>query len=196
MNRVSVINRLSASGGPFAGNKAALEAMSDAGLSELEKAFPEKVNDPNQPATTPNPNPPVEPATPVNTPPSTPTPAPTTQTESAPVTETVSISREDYNKFKAASDALEAQVAARKAKLVTSLSAAQSEFASTDLQSMDTPILEKMAKAFKVDQPAGQASYVALPVSGTKPAMRELPDPLGLKVHSLRPDGNKIETAN
>lgn len=190
MNRQSVINRLSASGGPFAGNKAALEAMNDAGLENLDKAYPVKAAEdanPNQPATPPNPNPPVEPATP----PVAETPAPEGQ-------QTVSLSREDYTKMLAASNAFEAQQQAKKAVLVTSLSTAQTAFTMPELQAMEMGVLEKMAQALKVDQPQPQASYVALPVNSgiNKPVLRDLPDPLGLKVHSLRPDGKQIEKAN
>lgn len=202
MNRVSVINRLSASGGPFAGNKAALEAMSDGGLEELEKTYPEnKATDtPATPASPASPNPPVVPATPVNTPPSTPVNNPTPAgTEGSVATETVSISRDDYAKIVAAANAYQAQQDARKASLVTSLSAAQAEFTSADLQAMEMATLEKMGKALKVEQPAqAQPVYAGLPIPtlNTKPALRELPDPLGLKVHGLRPDGKLIEKTN
>lgn len=195
VNRVSAINRLSASGGPFAGNKAALEAMNDKGLEELEKAYPTETTNPNLPATPANPNSPVEPATET---PAQPTPTPVNTPPATEPTQTVSLSREEYAKMLAASNAFEAQQQAKKAALVTSLSAAQSEFTAADLQAMEMSTLEKMGKAFKVDQPPTQASYVALPVNsgGNRPALRELPDPLGLKVHNMRPDGKAIEKAN
>jgi hypothetical protein len=208
MNRVSVINRLSASGGPFAGNKAALEAMTDAGLGELEKAYPVKVEDatnPNLPATPANPNPPVVPATPTTpTTPATPVNNPTsgdagtgTDAGTQQAQQTVSLSREEYAKMLAASNAYEAQQQAKKAALVVSLSTAQTAFTMPDLQAMEMSVLEKMAQALKVDQPQSQASYVALPInSANRSVLRELPDPLGLKVHSLRPDGKQIEKAN
>lgn len=199
VNRQSVINRLSVSGGPFAGNKAALEAMNDVGLGNLDKAYPVKAEDanPNLPATPANPNPPVEPATETPAQPVTPTTPVNTPTPQE-TQQTVSLSREDYTKMLAASNAFEAQQQAKKTALVTSLSTAQTAFTLPDLQAMEMSVLEKMAQALKVDQPQSQASYVALPVNSgsSRPALRELPDPLGLKVHSLRPDGKQIERAN
>lgn len=204
MNRASVIARLSASGGPFAGNKAALEAMNDAGLDNLDKAYPVKAEEekgnPDLPATPANPNPPTTPAT-------TPTPTNLPATHSNPPAsedtpqaqqQTVSISRDELAKIMASANAFEAQQQAKKAQLVTSLATVQTAFTMPDLQAMEMPVLEKMAQAFKLDQPQTQASYIALPVNSAnnRPALRELPDPLGLKAHSLRPDGKQIEKAN
>ena len=188
MNRVSVINRLSANGGPFAGNKAALEAMSDKGLEELEKAYPEKkADEPATPATTDAPSAPA--STPASTPSTPASPANPAETP-AQTAQTVSISQTEYAKIVAAANAFQAQQDAKKAALVTTVSSAQSSFTMADLQAMELAMLEKVAQALKVDQPPTQASYVALPAISTgnqQSALRELPDPLGLKVHGLRP---------
>lgn len=195
-DRKRVITRLSSlTNGPFTGSLKALEVMDDKGLESLDKAYPDKVNvsDPNLPATSANPNPPV------TTPdaPATPT-TPTVPGTGDAGAQTVSISSAALAKIMASANAFEAQQEARKTALVTSLSAAQTAFTLADLQVMEMPMLEKVASALKVDQPQpqSQARYVALPVSGTKPVLRELPDPFGLKVHGLRPDGQKIEAAN
>lgn len=173
MDRVSVINRLSG----LMGNLKALEAMDDKGLEELDKKFPEEKKD------TPAPNPPAEPATTIPTTP----PMDTTQS--------VSLSREEYADIKASADAFKAQQAAHKANLVASLKSAQSEFTEVDLNAMEVPQLERLSRVLKVNQPVvSSGSYVGLPVPKdiTKPAMRELPDPLGLRAHGLRPDGREV----
>jgi hypothetical protein len=195
LNRASIINRLTASGGPFAGNKPALEAMNDAGLEAVDKAYPEgdkkdKVAD--------APAPPVNtPVTPPSTPAATGDAGTGGDAGTAGTVQTVSISRNEYAEILAASNAFKAQQEARKLAIVTSLSAAQTSFSTADLQAMDMPTLEKLSEAFKVNQPviSTSASYVGLPVSvnGNKPAMRDLPDPLGLKASGLRPDGKQIE---
>jgi hypothetical protein len=200
MNRASVINRLSTlTSGPFAGNKAALEAMNDAGLESLDKAYPDKViaADTSQPTTPANPNPPV---TPVNTPstPSTPSGDQGTTGDAGGV-QTISIPRDEYTQILAASNAFKSQQEARKTALITSLSTVQSSLTAADLQAMEMPTLEKMADAFKVIQPtASSGNYIALPipVNSAKTAMRELPDPLGLRAHGFSPDGQKIKAAN
>lgn len=178
MDRVSVINRLSG----LVGNLKALEAMDDKGLEELDKKFPEEKKE------TPAPNP-VEPATT----PTTPTTPPVDTTQS------VSLSREEYADIKASADAFKAQQAAHKANLVASLKSAQSEFTETDLNAMEVPQLERLSRVLKVNQPVSSGSYVGLPIPKdiAKPAMRELPDPLGLRAHGLRPDGREaVKDAN
>lgn len=197
-DRASVINRLSASGGPFAGNRAALEAMNDKGLGEIDKAFPVgAATDSNQPAIPPTPSPTVTPTTP------TPSTTHTAPSGDAVTQQTVSISHNEYTKILAASNAFQAQQEAYKAALVTSLSTVQSSFTPVDLQAMEMSTLEKMAEAFKVNQPIASStptpSYIGLPIPAgiNKPAMRDLPDPLGLKAHGLRPDGQiTSQTAN
>ena len=188
MNRKEVISRLSASGGPFAGNAAALEAMNDAGIQALDSAYP---------ATTLASAPTVPAEAPV-----LPTTAPTTPPTPAVASPVVSLSQADYAAMKAASDAYTSQQAAVKSALVTSLVSAQKEFTEVELQAMEVSSLEKLARVSGVVScggGSGNASYLGLPVpaNSAKPALRELPDPLGLKVHGLRPDGLKLtDTTN
>lgn len=175
MDRVSVINRLSS----LMGNLKALEAMDDKGLEELDKKFPEEKKE-----TTTVSNPPAELAT------TTPTIPPTLDTS-----QLISLSREEYTKMLAASNAFDAQQAAHKANLVASLKSAQAEFTETDLNAMEVPQLERLSRVLKVNQPTvSSGSYIGLPVPKdiAKPAMRELPDPLGLRAHGLRPDGREV----
>lgn len=183
LNRASVINRLTASGGPFAGNKPALEAMNDAGLEAVDKAYPEKVSKEKEDK---------EKETSVA--------VADTAVSTSETVKTVSIPEDKYSDILAASNAFKAQQEARKSALVTSLSTAQTSFSAADLQAMGMDTLEKMGEAFKVNQSAisTSASYVGLPVTGstTKPALRDLPDPLGLKAAGLRPDGQKIQATN
>lgn len=144
MNRVSVIARLSANGGPFAGNKAALEAMDDKALENLDEKFPEdkkeeeKVNSP-APVPTPTPNPPGD-------------------------QNTVSLSREEHAELIAMRDMHRAQEQAKKNALVTSLKSAQTEFTEAELQAMETVHLEKIGRVLKVDQPVTNSAYVGLPI--------------------------------
>lgn len=179
-DRKSVITRLSnLTNGPFTGNLKALEAMDDKGLENLDKAFPDKVEEKKETTT-------AEPTTNPTNPPANPPAEPT---------QSVSISREEYTKMLAASNAYEAQQAAHKSTLVSTLKTAQSEFSEVDLNSMEVPQLERIARLVKVDQPnVSNASYVGLPIPKdvAKPIMRDLPDPLGLKVHGLRPDGREL----
>lgn len=179
-DRKGVINRLSSlTSGPFTGNLKALEAMDDKGLEELDKAFPDKVDEKKE---TPVP---VEPNL-------QPTPAPTPPVDTK---DSVSLSREEYTKMLAASNAFDAQQAAIKASLVANLKLAQSEFTEVDLNKMEVPELERLGRLLKVAQSTvSSGSYVGLPIPKdvAKPVMRDLPDPLGLKVHGLRPDGREV----
>lgn len=185
VNRAAIVARLSAL--PQLAHMAeSLNSMSDQNLEVLDRAFP-------APATVPT----AFPAAPaISTASAAPVETPTNTPEAQ---QTVSVPREEYAQILAASNAFEAQQQARKAALVTSLSAAQTAFTAPDLQAMDILVLEKMVQAFKVDQPqTPHTSYVALPVNSgsNRPALRELPDPLGLRAHGLHPDGRPVEKAN
>jgi hypothetical protein len=182
MDRKSVINRLSnLTSGPFTGNVKALEAMDDKGLESLDKTYPDKIKEGEH----------------KDTPVQTPTPAPTPTPPTPPVDQnTVSLSKEEHAELIAMRDAHRAQEQAKKMTLVASLKSAQTEFTETDLIAMETSQLERMSRLLKVDQPSNSSgNYLGLPIPRdiSKPAMRELPDPLNLKAHGMRPDGRVIE---
>lgn len=156
--RQKIIARLCASGAPMEGNNKALEAMTDLSLQNLDKVYevPAEASTAAQVATA-----------------STPVPI---------ASETVTLSQQDYDDMKAAAECYKQQNAARRALLITSITKAQNGLADTDLQALDTPLLEKLAASLNVNSPVQvQSAYVSLPVPvNSATQMRKLPDTWGL----------------
>lgn len=92
------------------------------------------------------------------------------------------LTTEEYADLKAASDTLKAQQNARKTQLVTSLKTAQGEFTEADLSGMALSLLERMAKAHRIDEPL-TADYSLRGVPKVSKG-HNLPDTWGLNAKS------------
>lgn len=148
---------ISASASPFEeSDRGMLEAMPEPKLQALSEKFEEKTEEP------------------------APVPAPVV---AASDPNSVTLTREEYQMMRAASDAHAATIAARKSHLVSSLAAAQTGLTESDLNEMSLPTLDKLAISFKIDQPSvADYSLRGVPESRTTvaSAARPLPDTWGL----------------
>lgn len=136
------------------GDKATLEGLGEAKLEALSKRFAAEGGDPAQPATPPAPQNPPAPSpapTPNPAPAPTPNPAPKAEAQAEPTEEEAIAKmpaslREIINSHRAAQ-------AARKTELVTKLASAQDGYTKAELEAKGNDELEKLARAFRVDQP-------------------------------------------
>lgn len=189
--RTALIRRLCGlATGPFKGQEAGLQAMSDETLTALDKAYPDGTTAPPAQA--------AQPATPPAAVQAGPT---VTDLDTGVVTETVSIPKEDYEVMKASATAFQRSQEERKTRLVTALKTAQTEFTEADLRAMSVEQVDRLARAFKVDVSGvgSDPSDTRFDYSGARPAVsggvrRRTPDTYGLRAAEEKKNAAKTAT--
>ena len=96
-------------------------------------------------------------------------------------TDTVRLSRDEYQEIRAAADAHKVAQATRKTALLVSLKDKQDTYTEDELKAMQVTDLEKLAKLLKVGEPVPDYSGRALPVNAADASQFEPPNPYAPK---------------